>query len=124
MSTPSVTEAAATPTVAPDLIHITVNNEREVEADHAYLHVTVRGSSLFTGNAALTKAREVAQLVADLKQVGIEERDIHLQSVHAETSNTGFGKSTSAVYTLRFLCPRLALLGDVIGAITGQKTRT
>jgi uncharacterized protein YggE len=112
--------AAATP----DLIYVTVSNEREVEADHAFLNVTVRGSSLFTGNAALTKAREVAQMVTELKAIGIEESDIHLQSVHAETTSVGFGKSSTAFYSLRFLCPRLTLLGDVIGVIAGQKHAT
>jgi uncharacterized protein YggE len=108
----------------PDLIHIAVSDELEVEADHAYLHVTVRGSSLFTGNAALTKAREVAHMVAELKAVGIEESNIHLQGVHAETTSVGFGKSSAAIYHLRLLCPRLTILGDVIGVITGQKQAT
>lgn len=111
-------------TMMPDLIHITVSDEQEVEADRAYLHVTVRGSSLFTGNAALTKAREVAHMVAELKAVGIEESNIYLQGVHAETTSVGFGKSSTAIYNIRFLCPRLTILGDVIGVITDQKQAT
>jgi uncharacterized protein YggE len=110
--------------MTPDLIHITVSDEQEVEADHAFLHVTVRGSSLFTGNAALTKAREVAHMVAELKAVGIAESDIHLQSVQAETTSVGFGKSSTAIYNIRLLCPRLAILGDVIGVVTSQKQAT
>jgi hypothetical protein len=48
----------------PDLLRVAITHEDELEASHADLLVTVRGSSLVTGSAALTKAREVAALVA------------------------------------------------------------
>ncbi len=47
-------------------ILVTVSQTEEIEADHADLFVTIRGASLFAGKAALTKAREVSQLVAAL----------------------------------------------------------
>ncbi|MBC8103198.1 MAG: SIMPL domain-containing protein [Cytophagales bacterium] len=103
------------------IITVTVSQESEVEADHADLFVSVRGSSLFTGKAALSKAREVAQLVADLKVVGVGESSIQLQGVRADVSSGVLGKTSSATYSLKVRCARLDLLADILGAITGQK---
>jgi len=49
-----------------NVITVSETQAHEIAADRADLHVTVEGASLFTGAEALKKAREVAQLVADL----------------------------------------------------------
>lgn len=93
----------------------------DVQADKADLLVTIRGSSLVTGSAALKKAREVSQLVADLAAIGIGEDAITLMSVRAETATNVIGKSSSASYQLRVRCAKLDMLPEVLGVITGQK---
>ena len=105
----------------PDLIRVQVTNREEVQADRADLHVTIQGSSLVTGNAALQKAREVNQLVTALMQGGVPEKDIHLQGVSAEVSSGMLSRSSSATYVLKIHCANLDILADVLGIITSQK---
>lgn len=107
---------------APDLVKIAQCAKAEVLADYADLNVTIRGSSLFTGDAALEKAKEVAALVRDLDAVGVARADVTLQSVSAEVSTGLLGRSSSAAYRLRVRCRGLDALPDVLGAVTAQKT--
>lgn len=100
---------------------MSVSQEEEIEADHADLSVTIRGASLFTGQAALTKAREVAQLVAALHEVGITDSEIRLQGVRADVTSGVLGKTSSATYSLKIRCARLEMLAETLGAITSQK---
>lgn len=102
-------------------ILVTISDEEGVEADHADLFVTIQGTSLFTGQAALTKAREVAQLVAAIQAAGIDNSDIRLQNVRADVTSRVLGKTSSATYTLKIRCPRLEMLADILGAVTSQK---
>jgi len=48
----------------PDVLTIGVEHQEDLSADRAELLLTVQGSSLVTGRAALTKAREVAVTAA------------------------------------------------------------
>jgi uncharacterized protein YggE len=105
----------------PDQIEVTAVHEEDVSADRVDLFVDVEGSSLFTGRAALTQAREVHQLVDGLAQVGIPEDRVFIESVRATTTSGIFSKSSSARYSLRIHCRGLERLGDVLGAITAQK---
>lgn len=111
----------AAPDAKPDTITITVSEEKEIAADRADLLVTVRGSSLFTGETALSKAREVAQMVSELRELGVEDADIHLESVHADVTSGMLGKSSSATYSLKIHSERLDRLADMLGVITSQK---
>lgn len=104
-----------------DTLTVRAAAQEEVHADRADLLVTIRGASLVTGSAALSKAREVRQLVSDLAAVGVPERDITLRSVTAETSSSVIGRSSSATYQLRVRCARLDDLAEVLGVITNQK---
>ncbi len=108
--------------IAPDLITVTATYEQELAAERAELLVTVQGSSLVTGRAALRKAREVARIVEDLEKLGIGEDRLSLEGVHAQVASGILGKSSSASYRLRVRCDQLDLLPDVLGAITGAKT--
>ena len=109
---------------SPNIIRVVVEHREEVRADHADLLVIVRGSSLVTGKAALTKAREVNQLVTDLAGLGVLEDAISLLSVHAQTTTGMLSKSSSASYTLRIRCRNLDVLADILIAITAQKNIT
>lgn len=104
-----------------DLIHVEETVREEMQADHAELFVTIRGSSFVAGTAALTKAREVSQLVTDLREAGVSDTEIHLQNVEAEVATGVLGRNSSAAYKLRVECKTLDKLGDVLGAIASQK---
>jgi uncharacterized protein YggE len=104
-----------------NFISVAISATADVEADRADLFLQVRGSSLIFGNAALSRAREVAQLVNDLKGLGIPETDIHLMDVQAEMQK---GISSSAMYSLRVQCSSLDRLGPLLGTIAAQKNVT
>lgn len=105
----------------PDRITIEETYTETIRAIGAKLHITVKGSSFFTGQTALKKAREVAQLVESLKSVGVKEEDISLESVSAHVESGLLSKSSSARYGLKISCASLETLPDVMGAVTGAK---
>lgn len=107
-----------------DLIEVQAEVEDDEAADKVDLYVDVEGSSLFTGRAALSKAREVHALVESLGQAGIAEEQIFVESIAASAQSGIFSKSSSARYSLRVRCENLERLGDVLGAVTGQKNVT
>ena len=105
----------------PDTITIEVTDSEEVLADHVDLLVTVKGKSLFTGQEALRKAREIRELVEGLTGSGLPEADILLESVQADVSSGITGRHSSAIYRLRIRCQELEELPDVLGVITSQR---
>jgi uncharacterized protein YggE len=105
----------------PDVLIIEAEHHEELSADRAELIVTVQGSSLVTGRAVLTKAKEVARLVEELGRFGIAADDISLEDVQAEVSSGILGKSSSATYRLRVRCKNLDLLPEALGAVTAAK---
>jgi uncharacterized protein YggE len=105
----------------PDTIQVSASQREELQASHADLFVSVKGSALVSGDAALKKAREVSQLVEALGQAGLPAGAIHLQSVFAESSGGAVLRSSSAIYRLRIRCQELELFAGLLGAITDQK---
>ena len=105
----------------PDVISINARYEEVVSADHADLLVTVEGSSLVTGRAALKKAKEVSALVEELERCGVRLEEIHLEGVQAEVSSGLLGSSSSAKYRLRIRCGDLERLPAVLGAVTAAR---
>lgn len=105
----------------PDTIKINASQREEIQATYADLLVAVKGSSLISGDAALKKAKEVAQLVDELTRFGLPAEAIHLQSVYAEASGGALLRSSSATYRLRIRCEKLDQFADLIGIITSQK---
>jgi uncharacterized protein YggE len=105
----------------PDTITISSVHSDDVSASQVDLHLSVKGSSLFTGNASFRKAKEVAQLVANLDHAGIKAEDISLAGIHVESSGGLLGRSTAASYRLKLHCKNLEALADVLGVISDQK---
>lgn len=105
----------------PDVINVTATRKEEVPADYADLFVIIKGTSFFTGGAALSKAREVSQLVSELTRFGVEEKDIQLLGVTAEVSSGTLSRSSTARYSLKVRCSHLDFLADVLGIATSQK---
>ncbi len=108
----------------PDTIKLSAFHREEIFASHADLFVTVRGSSVVSGNEAMKKAKEVSQLVDELTRFGIPAEDIHLQSVRVETASGAILKSSSATYRLRIRCGKLDQIPDLLDIIASQKNAT
>ncbi len=108
----------------PDTIKINASQREEVQATYADLMVSVKGSSLISGDSALKKAKEVSQLVDELTRYGLPVDAIHLQSVYAEASSGALLRSSSATYRLRIRCEKLEQFADLLGIIAGQKNAT
>lgn len=109
------------PIIRETTISTTATRRQEVVADKADLQVTVKGSSLVTGSAALKKAKEVNDLVTALLAAGVKEDEFSLRGIQVQSSSGVLTRTSSASYSLRVRCSRLDLLGDILGAISGQK---
>ena len=108
----------------PDTIKVSASHREEIFASHANLYVTVKGSSVVSGNEALKKAREVSQLVEALTRFGLSPDAIQLLGVHIETSSGSLLKSSSATYRLRLHLQSLDSLTEVLDIIASQKNAT
>lgn len=108
----------------PDTIKVSANHREEIYANRANLFVTVKGSSVISGNEAMKKAREVSQLVDALTSFGLSPEDIHLQGVRIETASGTLLKSSSAIYHLKIRCEKLDQLAALLDIIASQKNAT
>jgi uncharacterized protein YggE len=108
----------------PDTIKISASQREEISASHADLFVTVKGSSVVSGDQALKKAKEVSQLVEALISFGLSPEAIQLRGVHAEAANGVIIKSSSANYQLKIKCAKLDQLADLLSIVTSQKNTT
>ena len=105
----------------PDTIKISALHREEIFASHANLFVTVRGSSVVSGNEAMKKAREVSQFVEALTGFGLSPEAVQLLGVHIETSSGALLKSSSATYRLRIRVDKLDQLADLLDIVASQK---
>lgn len=112
------------PVIRETTISVMAARRKEIAADKVDLLVTIKGTSLITGSAALKKAKEVNQLITALLSIGVKEDEISLRDVRVESSNGVLTRTSAASYTLRVRCSNLELLGEIIGAISSQKTIT
>lgn len=105
----------------PDTIKVSAFHREEIFASHANLFVTVKGSSLVSGNEAMKKAREVSQLVEALTHYGLSPDAIHLQGVRIETSSGTLLKSSSAVYHLKVKTEKVDQIPGLLDILADQK---
>jgi uncharacterized protein YggE len=105
----------------PALIEVTGLAEADVPASSVDLHFQVAGSSLVTGRAALSKAKEVASIVEALRAAGFDDGAVEVTSVRAEVKSGLLGKTSSASYALVLHCTDLELVPAALGAITSAK---
>ena len=105
----------------PDTIKVSAFHKEEIFASHANLYVTVKGSSLVSGNEAMKKAREVSQLVEALTDFGLSPDAIHLQGVRLESTSGTLLKSSSAVYHLKVRTEKLDQLPGLLDILAEQK---
>jgi uncharacterized protein YggE len=105
----------------PDTIKVSALHHAEIFADRANLFVTVKGSSVVSGNEAMKKAREVSQLVEALIHFGLSPDSIQLLGVRIETSSGTLLKSSSASYQLRVKVEKLDQLTELLDILASQK---
>lgn len=105
----------------PDTIKVSALHREEIFASHANLYVTVRGSSVISGNEAMKKAKEVSGLVDALTSFGLSQDAIHLQGVRIETSSGALLKSSSATYHLKIRTEKLDQLPGLLDILASQK---
>lgn len=105
----------------PDTIKVSASHREEIFASHANLYVTVKGSSIVSGNEAMKKAREVSQLVEALTSFGLSPDSIHLQGVRIETATGTLLKSSSAIYHLKVKTETVDQLAGLLDIIAEQK---
>lgn len=108
----------------PDTISVEASQSARVEANRADIFLSVAGASIFSGAAALQKAREVAELVAALKTVGVAETQIKIEGIRAENQSGTFSKSSTVHYSLRLEDVPLECIADTFGVITAGKNAT
>lgn len=105
----------------PDTIKISASHKEDIYADRADLFVSVKGSSLVSGNEAMKKAKEVNQLVEALTSLGLSPEAVQLTGVHIESSSGALLKSSSAVYRLKIKCEKLEQFAELLDIIASQK---
>lgn len=105
----------------PDTIKVSATHREEIFASHANLYVTVKGSSIVSGNEAMKKAKEVSQLVEALTRFGLRPEAVHLQGGRIETASGTLLKSSSAVYHLKVTTESLDQLAGLLDIIAEQK---
>jgi uncharacterized protein YggE len=105
----------------PDTVKVSASHNEEIFADRADLFVTVKGSSLVSGDEAMKKAKEVSQLVEALTSFGLSPKAIQLQGVRIESSSGGLLKSSSATYRLKIECKKLDQLTELLDIVASQK---
>ena len=105
----------------PDTIKVSAFHREEIFASHANLYVTVKGSSLVSGNEAMKKAREVSQLVEALTRFGLSPEVVLLQGVRLEAASGALLKSSSAIYHLKVKTEKLDQLTGLLDIIAEQK---
>ena len=105
----------------PDTIKVSAFHREEIFASHANLYVTVKGSSVVSGNEAMKKAKEVSGLVEALTRSGLSPDAIQLQGVRIETSTGTLLKSSSALYHLKIKSEKLEQLPGLLDIIAEQR---
>lgn len=110
--------------IKPDTIKVSALHREEIFASHANLYVTVKGSSVVSGNEAMKKAREVSQLVEALTSFGLRPEAVQLLGVHIEAASGALLKSSSAMYRLRIRVEKLDQLAELLDIVASQKNAT
>ncbi|MEQ8821365.1 MAG: SIMPL domain-containing protein [Sumerlaeia bacterium] len=105
----------------PDTITVQISRKREVDAQCADLEVQVDSSAVFSGNAALQKAKELRALIEEMKRLGIEEKQVKLRRVALNSNTFSLIRTSSAMYHVSIKKVPMDLLSEALGTIAAQK---
>lgn len=106
----------------PDRIRVVVTHQEEIEARHADLFIDVRGATLVASREAIGQTREIARLTSELGLRGVSVEQVEVRAVRAQPSGGLLNRSTASIYSVRVRRVPLAILTDILGTITAQKT--
>ncbi|MEM9193406.1 MAG: SIMPL domain-containing protein [Myxococcota bacterium] len=104
-----------------NVIEIAEQWEEELAASAVELTVEVWGSHVFSGQAAIEKAKEVRELRNAVVDAGVAPDAVSLVGLRAEVRDGFFSKSSSAHYTLRVRVDDLDRLAGVFDAVVSSK---
>lgn len=104
------------------VIKVSETEKTEIMASSAKLHITVEEQNFIFGNAVLEKCEEVKRLVTDIKNFGVEDKDITVKNVYFDIESGLFSKSSVGKYKIAIAIAKLQSLGDILGSIAVQKT--
>lgn len=108
----------------PSLLHVTEQSTGTTRPRAANVHVTLAGSKLFSGKAALTKSEELRKLVEALRERRVPEDAIALEGANIDVSTGLFSRSSSVTYRLRIHIADLELVPAVLETVADAKQAT
>lgn len=103
------------------VMRVSASERGEVMASQAKLHIRVEGETFVFGNAALTRSREVAEMMGRLKELGLKEEEAQVTSVYTRTQSGFLTKGTKAIFKLLITVSNLANLPEYLGVMNSQK---
>lgn len=103
------------------ILRVSAHDTADITANRAKLHVRVEGETFVYGNAALSRSREVAELVSRLEGLGLSDEDVNVAGVTARVNQGTLIKGSKVVFSLRFTVRDLGKLSDYVGAIATAK---
>ncbi|MEM9102906.1 MAG: SIMPL domain-containing protein [Pseudomonadota bacterium] len=95
--------------------------ECEVTPEHAQLKIIVKGESVFFGNEAFSKSKEIARLIAELNAIGYLKENIKLMHVSIQTSTGKVRQHSSARFHLLLDNISLKKMPQLLGILSAQK---
>jgi uncharacterized protein YggE len=103
------------------LIHLAEEAEGETPATEAHLFVTLTGTRLFSGGAAVREAAEVRQLVEAFRGAGARDEDVTIENVTLQTTKGLVTRSSSATIRLRARCRNLTAFPAFLDVLADAK---
>jgi len=108
----------------PSLLHVSEQSTGTTRPRAAHVHVTLSGSKLFSGRAALAKSDELRRLVDALRERRVPEDAIALEGASIDVSTGLFSRSSSVTYRLRIHVTDLELVPAVLETVADAKQAT
>lgn len=108
----------------PGIVTIRTDAEAEVPASHAFLNVHLQSEQGYGGKAPAKQTKEVAALIAALKQAGVEEGDVSILGIHMSVTQGLLSKSSQARYDLKIKIAELDQLPPALITISSAKNAT
>jgi len=105
----------------PDRISTEGITDCEVSPKHAVLDIIVEGESIFFGNEALSKSKEILELINKLDSIGYSKDKITLESISIKTNTGKILKSSSATFNLLLNEIPMDLIPKLLGVVSIQK---
>ncbi len=93
----------------------------EVAATSADIDLEVEGSSIFTGDEAFKKARELRELFETLTAAGLEPGQLTVQGIRLSSEGLLGWKGSSCRYSVRIRKAKSDVLPQVLGSIAAKK---